>query len=199
VGETAAADAELWRRATAGEPAAFGTLFERHSRAVYNFCFRRTADWAVAEDLTSVVFLEAWRRRGDVRLSGDSALPWLYGVALNVLRNRWRSERRHRAALARLPIDRAVGFAEDAERRIDDERQMRAALRSLKRLPRREQDVFVLCGWAGLTYEEAALALAIPVGTVRSRLSRARAGLRELNPAGGHETDGEHIVPFQEA
>jgi RNA polymerase sigma-70 factor (ECF subfamily) len=182
-----------------GEPSAFGTLFERHARAVYNFCFRRTADWAVAEDLTSVVFLEAWRRRDDVRLSGDSALPWLYGVALNVLRNRWRSERRHRGALARLPRERPDAFTDDADGRLDDERRMRTLLRSIQGLPGRERDVLALCGWAGLSYEEAALALDIPVGTVRSRLSRARARLSELSVASGHEPDGEHAVPFQEA
>ena len=63
-----ATDGDLWRRAVDGEPDAFGVLFERHAQAVYNYLFRRTADWALAEDLTSVVFLEAWRRRTDVRL-----------------------------------------------------------------------------------------------------------------------------------
>jgi RNA polymerase sigma-70 factor, ECF subfamily len=66
------ADRELLRT-----PSGFGRLFERHGRAVYNYCFRRTADWSAAEDLTSVVFLEAWRRRKDLRLDGDSLLPWL--------------------------------------------------------------------------------------------------------------------------
>jgi hypothetical protein len=59
-------DAELWRRAVEGDSRQFGTLFDRRARAVYNHCFRRIADWSAAEDLTSVVFLEAWRRRGDI-------------------------------------------------------------------------------------------------------------------------------------
>jgi RNA polymerase sigma factor (sigma-70 family) len=192
-------DRELWQRASLEDPSAFGVLFERHARAIYNYCFRRTADWALAEDLTSMVFLEGWRRRKTVILQGESALPWLYGVATNVVRNRRRSQRRHRAAMERLPREHSADFADDADGRVDDERRMNAALRALARLPHREQEVVALCGWAGLSYEEAALALALPVGTVRSRLSRARARLRELENAGGHESDGDQVLAVHEA
>src|SRR5438093_11991323 len=156
-----ASDGELWRRAADGEPEAFGILFERHARAVYNYLFRRTADWSLAEDLTSVVFLEAWRRRREVRLERGLALPWLFGVATNVLRNRRRSQWRYRAALERIPPEHGEDFADDANARLDDERRMRCALRSLSKLPKREQDVIALCGWADLSYEEAAIALDI--------------------------------------
>lgn len=192
-------DAELWRLAASGEPAAFGVLFERHGRAVYNFCFRRTADWAAAEDLTSIVFLEAWRRRSHVRLKDGRALPWLLGVATNVLRNRRRSDRRYRAALARLPLERSADFADDVNGRLDDEQRMRTTLRAVAKLPRREQEVIALCAWGGLSYEDAALALRLPVGTVRSRLSRARARLRELGDGHGHESDGDESLPVHEA
>jgi RNA polymerase sigma factor (sigma-70 family) len=186
-----ATDAELWQRAVEGDPDAFGVLFERHARAVYNFLFRRTADWALAEDLTSVVFLEVWRRREDVRLDGTVALPWLLGVATNVLRNRRRSQWRHRAAMQRLPREPSDDFAEDADERLDGERRMRAALRSLAKLPRHEREVLALCAWADLSYEEAALALDVPVGTVRSRLARARGRMRELTNETGHEVVNE--------
>jgi RNA polymerase sigma factor (sigma-70 family) len=186
-----ATDAELWQRAVEGEPDAFGVLFERHARTVYNYLFRRTADWALAEDLTSVVFLEAWRRRADVTLESGVALPWLLGVATNVLRNRRRSQWRHRAALQRIPRERQEDFAADANERLDDEKRMRTVLRSLASLPAREQDVVALCAWAELSYEEAALALGVPVGTVRSRLSRARARMRELTSETGHEVANE--------
>jgi RNA polymerase sigma factor (sigma-70 family) len=159
-------------------PAGFGTLFERHGRAIYNYCFRRTADWAAAEDLASVVFLEAWRRRRDIRLENGSLLPWLYGVATNVVRNRSRSLRRHRSALERLPRGFEADFADDAAARLDDEQQMRAILEAFQALPKRDQDVLALCVWSELSYEEAAVALDVPVGTVRSRLSRARSRLR---------------------
>jgi RNA polymerase sigma factor (sigma-70 family) len=175
-------DRQLLRNA---DPASFGTLFERHGRAIYNYCFRRTADWAAAEDLTSVVFLEAWRKRKEVRLQGDSLLPWLYGVATNVLRNRSRSLRRYRAALERVPRGVEADFADDVAGRLDDERQMRAVLEAVRQLPTREQDVFALCAWSELSYEEAAVALGVPLGTVRSRLARARARLNarlEISP-----------------
>ena len=93
-------DAHLWERSRAGDSAAFTTLFRRHSKTIYNYCFRRLANWAEAEDAVSLVFLEAWRRR-DKDLPPDKVLPWLYGIASNVLRNRHRAERRFRAALAR--------------------------------------------------------------------------------------------------
>jgi RNA polymerase sigma-70 factor (ECF subfamily) len=182
-------DAALWQRAAAGETEAFGTIFERHARTVYNYCFRRTGDWSQAEELSAIVFLEAWRRRSQVELERDDALPWLLGVATNVIRNLRRSQRRHRAALERLPRERVADFAGDVDERLDDERQMRAALRVLRKLPRADQDVLALCVWEELTYEQAALALHIPVGTVRSRLSRARARLRELTGTPGHERD----------
>jgi RNA polymerase sigma-70 factor (ECF subfamily) len=182
-------DTALWKRAVAGDPDAFGTIFERRASAVYNYCFRRTGDWAQAEELTAIVFLEAWRRRTQVELERDEALPWLLGVATNVIRNLRRSQRRHRAALERLPRERVADFAPDADQRLDDERQMRAALRALGKLPRADRDVLALCVWEELTYEQAARALGVPVGTVRSRLSRARSRLRELVSSPGHELD----------
>ena len=145
------ADHQLLARVRAGHADAFGVLFERHHRTVYNFCFRRTGDWSIAEECTSVVFLEAWRRRGDVRPGDGSLRPWLLGVATNVLRNRGRSFRRHRAALDRLPPPRdEPDFADELAGRIDDERRMRALLALLSRLPQREQDVVALCVWSGL-------------------------------------------------
>jgi RNA polymerase sigma factor (sigma-70 family) len=182
-------DAEVWAAAVAGDERAFGVLFDRHGRTVYNYCFRRTADWSAAEDLTSVVFLETWRRRSTVRMEGGSLLPWLYGVATNVLRNHQRSLRRHREALARLP--EPVPPMQDAElvaARVDDERRMRTILDRVKVLPRRDQEILALCVWEGLEYTEAAATLGIPVGTVRSRLNRAREKLREPTPRVGHRT-----------
>lgn len=179
-------DSELWQRAVAGEPRAFGELFERHSQAIYLFNFRRTADWSLAEDLTSVVFLEAWRRRSDVQLVHESALPWLFGIATNVLRNARRSLRRHRGALGRIPLEREPDFADETSERLDDQRRMREILAAFATLPKREQEVVALCRWSGLSYEEAAVALEIPVGTVRSRLARARRRLQELDTRSGH-------------
>ena len=179
-------DNELWRQAAAGEPDAFGALYERHARAIYNYLFRRCADWSLAEDLMSVVFLDAYRRRSTARIDEDKVLPWLYGVATNVLRNQRRSLRRHADALNRLPPpEHVLGIAGEAAERVDAERRMRAVLAALKQLPQSDRDVLALCVWSELSYEDAAVALDIPVGTVRSRLSRARRRLAGLSAAGG--------------
>ena len=191
-------DAELWARSRAGDADAFGRLFDRHAKLIYNYCFRRIGNRATAEDLLSVVFLEAWRRRHK-ELPPENVLPWLYGIATNVVRHQRRSERRFAAALSRLPqTGEEPDFASEAEERLDYERQAERALATLRALPRREQDVFVLCVGMQLSYEDAALALDLPVGTVRSRLSRARARLQELNPGYGHKQD-ESTTIFQEA
>lgn len=177
----AVGDGELWRRATENDPRAFGALFDRHADAVYTHCFRRTASWSDAQDLTSAVFLEAWRRRREVRLAGESILPWLLAVANNATRNRDRAMRRHRRLLAKLPPPEAVpDVAEAAAARLDDERRMRRVLRAFDQLSPPEQDVLALCVWAALPYTDVAVAIGVPVGTVRSRLARARSRLREF-------------------
>ena len=187
-------DSILWSRARTGDSQAFGMLFERHSRTIYNFCFRRVGNWDAAEDLLSIVFLEAWRRL-DKPLQSGKELPWLFGIATNVVRNRRRAERRYAAALRRVPEpDPETSFEDRSDERIDDEELMARALGLLGRLPHREQEVFALCAWSELSYEDAAFALRIPVGTVRSRLSRARARLQELDPGIGHVGDRMQLI-----
>lgn len=172
-------DGELWEQAGAGAGAAFGVLFDRHARAVYNHCFRLTASWAGAEDLTSAVFLEAWRQRDRMRLAGTSLRPWLLAVATNVVRSERRSVRRRLALAERVPVPRPVGdHADDVAARVDDERRMAVVLAEVRRLPRAEQEAIALCVWSGLSYADAAAALGIAEGSVRARVSRARARLR---------------------
>ena len=177
-----ASDQDLWSQAAnehAGE--AFGELFERHADRVYAHCFSRTGSWSMAEDLTSVVFLEAWRRREEVRFSGDSALPWLLGVANNATRNAQRTLRRHNLLLAKLPpAGEEADIAVDAAARVDQERLAQHLLCAMGGLKQSEREVLALCDWAGLSYSEAAVAMGVPEGTVRSRLSRARQHLRDL-------------------
>jgi RNA polymerase sigma-70 factor (ECF subfamily) len=191
-------DRVLWQQARAGDGSAFGVLFERHAGRIYNYCFRRTGDWALAEDLTSTTFLVAWRSQGDAALQAESAAPLLYGIATNVLRNDRRSVKRRRAAFAQLPLERIEepDIAEESATRLDDQTAMRELLRLFTRLPRREQDVVALCDWSELSYEDAAAALDIPIGTVRSRLARGRRRLRELATATGPEVDVD-VVPLR--
>jgi RNA polymerase sigma factor (sigma-70 family) len=186
-------DADLWERSRAGDAEAFGALFERYARLIYNYCFRRIGDRETAQDSLSIVFLEAWRERKK-ELPADKVLPWLYGIATNVVRHQHRAQRRYTAALSRLPAPQPQpDFVDTAEERLDYEQQAKEALRLLGTLPSGEQDVFVLCAGMELSYEDTALALGVPIGTVRSRLARARAHLLELDAGSGHK-HGENTI-----
>jgi RNA polymerase sigma-70 factor, ECF subfamily len=179
-------DRDLWHRAVLGSDAAFEVLFRRHASTVYNYCFRRTAEWATAEDLMAATFLEAWRRRDEIRLSGDSLRPWLLGVATNLMRNHRRSNRRLQAVLERLAVVRPNDdLADDVAGRVDDQRRMQALLELISGLQLSEQELVAML-WSELSYEDAAIALDVPVGTIKSRISRLRAKLRELGAGRGH-------------
>jgi RNA polymerase sigma factor (sigma-70 family) len=181
--ESDATDEALWKSASGGDAHAFGVLYERHVQAIYNYLFRRLADESEAEDLTAVVFLEAFRRRRDVVVHEGKLLPWLYGIATNVLYARRRAHWRHRRLLAKLAEDPAVASSPDVERRAEAAEEMRSVLARMAALSRDQRDVVALCIWSGLSYEEAATALGISVGTVRSRLSRARSALGTVDGA----------------
>ncbi|MEU4408188.1 RNA polymerase sigma factor [Streptosporangium sp. NPDC023963] len=168
-------------RIRAGDPDSFSKLFDDHARSVYNHAFRLTGDWSAAEDVVSLTFLEAWRLRSRVDTDGGSLRPWLLGVATNVARNIRRAARRHADALARLPPGEATpDIAEEVAARVDDGELLASVRTALDALRRPEREVLALCVWAGLGYTEAAEALGVPVGTVRSRLSRARKRLRKV-------------------
>jgi len=182
-----ASDQSLWEASARGDQGAFTELYERHAGTIYNYLFRRLADWSEAEDLTAVVFLEAFRRRKQVVVVDGKLLPWLYGIATNVLRNRRRALWRHRHLVAQLTDHSVKAVEPDAATRAEAAMQMRSVLARIATLPRLQQDVIALCLWSGLSYEEAAVALGVPVGTVRSRLSRARAAFTEPDDAPGHK------------
>jgi RNA polymerase sigma-70 factor (ECF subfamily) len=171
-------------RIRAGDAEAFGQAFDDHAGAVYRHAARADGGAAGADDVVSLTFLEAWRIRATLRPEGDSLRPWLLGIATNVLRNRQRAARRHRAALLRVPRqDTVPDFADEVIGRLHDADQLAAAATALRRLRRADREVFMLCVWSQLDYAATAEALAIPVGTVRSRLSRARVRLRSLAEA----------------
>jgi RNA polymerase sigma factor (sigma-70 family) len=176
-------DGALWRAAANGDDEAFAVLYERYADRVHSYCFRRSGSWAHAQDLTSVVFLEAWRRRREVIVDeSGSVAGWLFGVANNVIRNGQRSLRRHGAALRRLPSpEPEPDFADRAADRVDDESRMRRVLSAMERLSPAEQEVLALCVWSDLSRAQVAAALGVQVGTVKSRLARAREHLRTLS------------------
>ena len=172
---------QLRAGARAGDADAFGAVFDACAKSVYNHVFRLTGDWSAAEEVMAMTFLEAWRGRDTIAPDGGSLRPWLLGIATNLVRGHRRAARRHRTALARLAVaDESPDFANDVSGRLDDAARIKALHGALAGLPRHEREVLSLCVWSGLGYAEAAEALNVPVGTVRSRLSRARARLARL-------------------
>ncbi|MEV7557319.1 RNA polymerase sigma factor [Streptomyces sp. NPDC089795] len=174
-------------RVRSGDPDAYAELFDSYARTLYNHAFRMTGDWAAAEDVMSAAFLEAWRLRGTIDPEGGSLRPWLLGIATNLARNHCRSNRRYRAAAAAATAAAGAAsvpdHAEEVAGRLDDRRQIAATLGQLSALRGPEREVLLLCLGEGLEYTEVARVLGIPVGTVRSRLSRARTKLRKLAEA----------------
>jgi RNA polymerase sigma factor (sigma-70 family) len=178
---TMMADGELWRQAAGGDKAAFSELFERHVESVWNHAYRITGSWSRAEDVASATFLTAWRKRADVTLIRDSALPWLYAVAANLARSEYRRSTRFLRALRRIPVVESVDDHADAVAgRIDDDRRLRTVLDAVRRLPRSEREAVELCLLGELSTADAAALLGVAEVSIRSRISRARARLRTM-------------------
>jgi RNA polymerase sigma-70 factor (ECF subfamily) len=173
-------DEKLWQRTQNGDADAFEILFDRYCDLIYNFVYRRTASWDAADEAVAVVFAEAWRQRNAVRLHEGSLRPWLLGVATNMLRRRWRSADRAARALGRVhQLQHVEDHADAVIDRLDNERRLHEAIANLASLAEDQREVLLLWAWEHLTYDEMSVALSIPVGTVRSRLSRARLALAE--------------------
>ncbi len=193
-------DTAAWARARDGDADAFGELFERHCDRVYNFAARLTGSWADADDIVSVVFLEAWRQRDRIVLCHGSLRPWLLGTARNVVRRRWRTAARggRAFALLRSRTARDEEFTDDIDAKLDAQRRLDEVLHQVAALPEVQREVLILSAWEGLTYEEIAVALRLPIGTVRSRLSRARAAL-DAGDTDGTETPVRACLDQQNA
>jgi RNA polymerase sigma-70 factor (ECF subfamily) len=158
--------------ASLSEPRAFGVVFERHFGTIHRY-LRRRLDDRQAEEATAQTFFVAFDERGRFDRERGDARPWLFGIATNVARRHRRSEVRELRAIAKLDAD--PGTSNDgAESRVDAERLRGALAHCLAELPAEECDVLYLLVWAELDQPEIAAALDIPLGTVKSRLSRAR-------------------------
>jgi RNA polymerase sigma factor (sigma-70 family) len=171
-------DADLVRRSLV-DPEAFVGIFDRHHDRLCAF-LRGRVDSHLADDLAAQAFMEAFDRRASYDLSFPDAGPWLFGFALNLLRRHHRAEARRWRAYARSAGAEPRGQSgeeETLDRLAAGEAGARAA-RALADLPPHERDALLLLAWAELSYEEISRALDVPIGTVRSRLSRARAHLR---------------------
>jgi RNA polymerase sigma-70 factor, ECF subfamily len=177
-------DGELWRRLCTGDADALTAVYERYVDAVYNFAFRRTASWSVAEEAVQATFTTLWRRARDGALSPlrlPSARPLLLTMAGHECANLQRAQRRRHALLRRLrPSPDTVDHAPQVAERLDDELRMSEVRRAMRRLPGSQQEAIELVVWAELSVAEAADALGVAEGTVKSRLSRGRKRLAGL-------------------
>lgn len=172
-------DEELWKQCQEGDATALGELFVRHKPAVYGLVLKLTGDLPLSEDITSAVFLTAWERR-DASIRPGAMRSWLFGIAVNHVRTHRRSLRRYRKAVERIvPREELAGGDDEIAARLDDQSLCWEMSKRIADLRTEEKELVVLCWWTGLTYHEAAEVLAIPVGTVRSRLSRIRQQLRQ--------------------
>ena len=174
-------------RDSMSDPERFAILVRRHAPAIQRYVTRRIGREA-AEDVAAETFLIAFRQRGYYTDDGRDCLPWLYGIATRLAHRHWRGETRQLNLLARTGIDPVTEPFTD---RVDAEVTANAAKARLAaavaRLPAGQRDALLLLVWADLSYDQIARATGVPMGTVQSRISRARRRLRkqlaDLNPA----------------
>ncbi|MGW8887372.1 RNA polymerase sigma factor [Streptomyces sp. NPDC055749] len=180
---TADSDASVIERSW-NDPDVFAILFDRYADDIHRYTARRLGTEA-ADDLMADTFVIAFQRRRRYDLSRPHALPWLYGIVTNLIGQHRRAEARRLRALSRVAVTapaegRGEGdaMADRVVARVGAEDTRRSLAAALAGLSARNRDVLLLIAWGDLDYAEAAEALNIPMGTVRSRLHRARKALR---------------------
>lgn len=161
------------------DPEQFAVVFRRHAPDVQRYVVRRLGV-GDADDVVAETFLAAFRQRSAYQRDRPDARPWLYGIATNLIGRHRRAEIRQYRALARTGVDPVTEpFTELVDARVSASGAIRQLAAGLAKLPAAQRDALLVVAWGDLTYEQAALALGVPVGTVRSRLSRARGTLRQ--------------------
>jgi RNA polymerase sigma factor (sigma-70 family) len=162
-------------RASLTDPERFGEVFDRHARALHSFLARRVGR-GTADDLLSDVFRIAFERRNAFDVERADARPWLYGIASKLLlKHRSQLERRLSAVYDNYDV-----VHDTVEERVLASHAFAKTAAGVARLPAGEREVLLLVVWEELSYDAVADVLGIPIGTVRSRLNRARRRLREL-------------------
>jgi RNA polymerase sigma-70 factor (ECF subfamily) len=166
------------------EPAQFGVLFDRHATVLHRYLVRR-----LGPDEAEAMVGDMFERRATYDLSRPAARPWLYGIATNLVAKHRRGEARRLRAVARLAAQRLppTDIADRVAVEVDAADAWPRVVDAVATLPEPERDALMLHVWEGLGYEDVADALGVPIGTVRSRLHRARQRLRELAAASARE------------
>jgi RNA polymerase sigma-70 factor (ECF subfamily) len=186
----AATDADVIT-ASLAQPVEFGAIFDRHATVLHRYLVRRLGP-DDADGIVGEVFRIAFERRHTFDVARETARPWLYGIATNLLAKHRRGEARRLRAVARLASQRltAADPATAVVDAVDATGLWERVAAAVTALPEPERDALLLHVWEGLSYDEVAAALAVPVGTVRSRINRARRRLRELTQPSGEELGG---------
>jgi RNA polymerase sigma factor (sigma-70 family) len=169
------------------EPECFAVVFRRHAPQIQRYVIRRIGADA-ADDVVAETFLAAFRQRGGYQCDRPDALPWLYGIATNLIGRHRRTELRQLRLLARTGADPVIEpFTDRVDAAVSADGARARLGAALARLPAGHRDALLLVAWGGLTYEQVAAATGAPLGTVQSRISRARRRLRQslgdLDPA----------------
>lgn len=184
-------DNEVIERSIA-EPAVFETLYARHATSVYRYAAQRLGDHA-ADDVMSETFLVAFDRRRAYDVTVPNARPWLLGIATRLIRKHVRLEARAwKGASADIAARITPDYIEQLGARIDAERLTRRLTKALRRLPASDRDTLLLYAWGDLDYASIARAMRVPIGTVRSRLHRARRTLRRAAELPSIEQETDH-------
>jgi RNA polymerase sigma factor (sigma-70 family) len=170
-------DADVIRRSRL-QPGDFAVIFRRHAPRIRRYVVRRVGPDA-ADDVMSETFLAAFAQRGEYQSAYGDALPWLYGIATNLIARHRRAEIRQYRALARSGSDPVMEpFTDAAAERVTASGMHRRLAAALAALPAAHRDAVLLVAWGDLTYAEVSVALGVPIGTLRSRVSGARDRLR---------------------
>jgi RNA polymerase sigma factor (sigma-70 family) len=160
-------------------PELFAALFDRHNHEIHRYVARRLGTQA-ADDIVGETFLIAFGRRETYDTGRPNALPWLYAIATSLIARHHRDEKRYLRALQRTGVDPLPEpFADRVTSRVAAQEQERKLAGALAGLSQGDRDVLLLVAWGDLSYEETAGALSVPIGTVRSRLHRARRDVRK--------------------
>ncbi len=185
------------------DPEQFAVVFRRHAPAIQRYVIRRIGP-EQSDDVVAETFLVAFRQRASFRDDGRDCLPWLYGIATNLVGRHWRTEVRQLRLLARTGADPVTeAFTDRVDAAVTAASAKARLGAALAGLPAGQRDALLLVAWAGLSYDRAAAALGVPLGTVQSRVSRARRLLRQqladLDPANPGEDPAcaapLHILP----
>lgn len=173
-------DAALARAAAKGSGDAIVAIYERHGGLIYRFALRLSGDQSMAEEVTQEVFLALIKQAGRFDPARAELATWLCGIARNMIWKQIKTRDRWRSASADEEEGQTLAPEDDPDATLSRKEAVAIVRHGMEALPLPLKEVVVLCEFEELTYERAAAVLGVPVGTVRSRLHRAKARLAQL-------------------